>query len=66
MFGVLFGFLLGGFVYKAYYIYGVAIFDIIVLSIEARILKEKMHNPHTTRVCHEREPLSCPFTHIVQ
>ena len=38
MFGVSFGFLLGGFVYKAYYIDGVAIFGIIVLSIEARML----------------------------
>ena len=38
MFGVSFGFLLGGLVYKAYYIDGVAIFGIIVLSIEARML----------------------------
>ena len=60
MFGVSFGFLLGGFVYKAYYIDGVAIFGIIVLSIEARMLTpnavpspSSLHNPiaqptHTT------------------
>ena len=76
MFGVSFGFLLGGFVYKAYYIDGVAIFGIIVLSIEARMLHQMLrqarhhcttllHNPHTTRVC-QRETLSCPFTHIVE
>ena len=52
MFGVSFGFLLGGFVYKAYYIDGVAIFGIIVLSIEARMLTpnaapspSSLHNP---------------------
>ena len=40
MFGVSFGFLLGGFVYKAlYYIDGVAIFGITVLSIEVRLTK---------------------------
>lgn len=38
MFGVLFGFLVGGVVYEAYYIDGVAIFGIIVLSIEAQML----------------------------
>ena len=58
MFGVSFGNLLGGFVYKAYYIDGVAIFGIIVLSIEARMLHQMLrqarhhcttllHNPHT-------------------
>ena len=38
MFGVSFGFLVGGVVYEAYYIDGVAIFGIIVLSIEAQML----------------------------
>ena len=45
MFGVSFGFLLGGFVYKAYYIDGVAIFGIIVLSIEARMLTKCCAKP---------------------
>ena len=74
MFGVSFGFLLGGFVYKAYYIDGVAIFGIIVLSIEARMLHQMLrqarhhcttllHNPHTTRVC-QREPPSLARLHI--
>ena len=45
MFGVSFGFLLGGLVYKAYYIDGVAIFGIIVLSIEARMLTKRCAKP---------------------
>ena len=77
MFGVSFGFLLGGFVYKAYYIDGVAIFGIIVLSIEARMLTpnaapspSSLHNP-IAQPTHDsglsaRTPLSCPFTHIVE
>ena len=48
MFGVSFGFLLGGFVYKAYYIDGVAIFGIIVLSIEARMLTKCCAKPVIT------------------
>jgi hypothetical protein len=38
MFGVSFGFLVGGVVYEAYYIDGVAVFGIIVLSIEAQMI----------------------------
>ena len=48
MFGVSFGFLLGGFVYNAYYIDGVAIFGIVVLSIEARMLTKCCAKPVIT------------------
>lgn len=76
MFGVSFGFLLGGFVYKAYYIDGVAIFGIIVLSIEARMLHQMLRQArhHCTTLLHNHTRLGSvsaktpllPFTHIVE